>query len=58
MDLKDAKFGRQDALGFERLVAGIALAHREDNARLERAGAVLDDLYEYYRRKPEKRRLS
>ena len=58
VDLKDAKFGRQDALGFERLVAGIALAHREDNARLERAGAVLDDMYEYYRRKPEKRRLS
>ena len=58
VDLKDAKFGRQDALGFERLVASIALAHREDNARLERAGAVLDDLYEYYRRKPEKRRLS
>ena len=58
VDLKDGKFGRQDALGFERLVAGIALAHREDKVRLERAGAVLDDLYEYYRRKPEKRRLS
>src|SRR5437773_3486164 len=58
VDLKDGKFGRQDALGFERLVAGIALAHREDKIRLERAGAVRDDLYEYYRRKPEKRRLS
>jgi len=55
VDLKDAKFGRQDALGFERLVAGIALAHKEDNLRLERACAVLDDLYEYYRRKPGKR---
>jgi hypothetical protein len=57
VDLKDAKFGRQDALGFERMVAGIALAHKEDNLRLERACAVLDDLYEYYRRKPGKRRL-
>ncbi len=56
IDLKDLKFGRQDALGFERLVAGIAMAHREDEARLERACAVLDDLYEYFRRKPEKRR--
>ena len=56
IDLKDAKFGRQDALGFERLVAGIALAHKEDEIRLERACAVLNDLYQYFRRKPEKRR--
>ena len=56
IDLKDAKFGRQDAVGFERLVAGIALAHKEDEIRLERACAVLDDLYQFFRRKPEKRR--
>lgn len=56
IDLKDAKFGRQDALGLERLVAGIAMAHKEDEVRLERAGALLDDLYEYFRRRPEKRR--
>jgi hypothetical protein len=58
IDLKDAKFSRQDALGFERLVAGIAMAHKQDEVRLERASAVLDDLYEYFRRKPEKRRES
>src|SRR5205807_325245 len=51
IDLKDSKFGRQDALGFERLVAGIAMAHKEDEVRLERACAVLDDLYEYFKRK-------
>ena len=51
IDLKDAKFGRPDALGLERLVAGIAMSHKEDEARLERACAVLDDLYEYFRRK-------
>jgi len=56
IDLKDAKYGRQDALGFERLVAGIAMAHKEDETRLERACRVLDDLYEFFRRKPEKRR--
>jgi len=33
-------------------VAGIAMAHREDEVRLERACAVLDDLHEYLRRKP------
>ncbi len=51
IDLKDSKFTRQDALGFERLVAGIAMAHREDEARLERACAVLDDLHEYFKHK-------
>lgn len=51
IDLKDSKFGRQDALGIERLVAGIAMAHRDDETRLERACAVLDDLYAYFERK-------
>jgi hypothetical protein len=52
IDLKDSKFGREDAVGLERLVAGIAMAHREDEVRLERACSVLDDLYEYFKRKP------
>ncbi|HET7788323.1 MAG TPA: chromate resistance protein ChrB domain-containing protein [Myxococcales bacterium] len=51
IDLKDEKYGRADNAGFEHLVNGIALAHPEDEARLERACAVLDDLYEYFRRK-------
>jgi hypothetical protein len=51
IDLKDSKFGREDALGFERLVAGIAIAHKDDEVRLERASAVLDDFYEYFKRK-------
>ena len=51
IDLKDAKYGRADTAGFEHLVHGIALAHPEDEARLQRAGAVLDDLYEYFKRK-------
>jgi hypothetical protein len=44
-------FGRQDARGFERLVAGIAIAHKDDDVRLARASAVLDDLYECFKRK-------
>jgi hypothetical protein len=32
-------------------VAGIALAHRDDEARLARGAAVFDDLYEYFSRK-------
>jgi hypothetical protein len=55
IDLKDAKFGHAATAGFELLVAGIAMAHEEDEVRLERACAILDDLYEYFRRKPEKK---
>jgi len=51
IDLKDEKYGRPDNAGFEHLVNGIALAHPEDEVRLERASAVLDDLYEYFKRK-------
>jgi hypothetical protein len=38
-------------LGIGHLIAGIAMAHREDEERLARGAAVLDDLYEYLRRK-------
>ncbi len=51
IDLKDAKFGRTESGGIDRLIAGIAMAHQADEDRLERACAVFDDLYEYYRRK-------
>jgi hypothetical protein len=51
IDLKDGKFGRQETFGLELLVTGIAIAHKDDEARLERASAVLDDLYEYFKRK-------
>jgi len=51
IDLKDAKFGRAETLGIERLIAGIAMAHKDDEARLARGAAVFDDLYEYFKRK-------
>ena len=51
IDLKDSKFGRQDTIGIERLIAGIAMTHKDDEVRLERGAAVFDDLYEYFRRK-------
>lgn len=51
IDLKDAKFERPEAPGIDRLVAGIAMTHKDDSARLERGAAVFDDLYEYFRRK-------
>jgi hypothetical protein len=51
IDLKDEKYGRADNAGFEHLINGIAMAHSKDELRLQRASAVLDDLYEYFKRK-------
>ncbi|MBI3061148.1 MAG: chromate resistance protein [Deltaproteobacteria bacterium] len=51
IDLKDSKFGRHETVGIDRLIAGIAMAHKDDESRLSRASAVFDDLYEYFRRK-------
>ena len=51
IDLKDAKFKRQETLGIDRLIAGIAMAHKDDEVRLSRGSAVFDDLYEYFARK-------
>lgn len=51
IDLKDSKFGRQETIGIDRLIAGIAMAHKDDDTRLTRASAVFDDLYEYFKRK-------
>jgi hypothetical protein len=48
IDLKDGKYGREEAAGIRNLIAGIASAHNDDDQRLERGGAVLDDLYRYF----------
>lgn len=52
LDLDDEKYARPAAAGVGRLLAGIAAGHAEDEARLERGGALLDDLYESFKRKP------
>ncbi len=51
IDLKDGKFGREDALGVDRLIAGIAMAHSEDEKRLAEGSTVFNNLYEYFKRK-------
>lgn len=51
IDLKDAKFAREEASGIAMLVEGIASANKDDNRRLERGAAVFDDLYEVFRTK-------
>ncbi len=45
VDVKDAKYGREEASGVGQVVAGIAAAHPDDETRLERGTALFDDLY-------------
>jgi hypothetical protein len=51
IDLKDAKFGHPEVAGIERLITGICTAHKDDDTRLARASAVLDDLHESFARR-------
>jgi hypothetical protein len=53
IDLKDGKFAREETSGIDRLILGIAMRHKDDEARLDRASAMFDDLYEYFQRKRE-----
>jgi hypothetical protein len=45
IDLKDAKFARDDAAGIERVLAGIVAANKDDTARLERGYQLFDELH-------------
>lgn len=51
IDLKDGKFGRPEVAGIDRLIAGIAMANKDDGQRLLQGAAVFGGLYEFYRRK-------
>lgn len=53
IDLKDSKFGRQEALGIGRLVGGIAMAYKDDETRLQHGLVVFEDLYQYFHRQPD-----
>jgi hypothetical protein len=56
IDLKDGKFGLPETPGMDHLIAGIAMAHKDDAVRLERGEAVFADLYSYFHRKLERDR--
>ena len=51
IDLKDGKFAREEAGGIAHLVTGLCTANKEDDARIERGGTMLDDLYAYFSRR-------
>ena len=45
IDCKEAKFGRPETPGIERLIAGITKQHAQDSARLEHGTALFDALH-------------
>ena len=45
IDLKDGKYGREETAGVRSLIAGITAASSNDEQRLERGMALLDDLH-------------
>jgi hypothetical protein len=52
IDLKDGKFAREEAAGIGQLVAGVAMRHADDEARLRDGAAVFDSLYAFSMRQP------
>jgi hypothetical protein len=51
VDLKDGRFDHPETVGLDHLVAGIAMRHRDDEARLGDGAAAFEALYEYFKRK-------
>ena len=51
IDLRDSKFGREEAVGIRTLIDGIALATSDDSERIARGTEVFNNLYEVFGRK-------
>jgi hypothetical protein len=51
VDLKDTKFKHAETVGLDHLVAGIAMRHKDDEARLRDGASAFEALYEYFKRK-------
>lgn len=51
IDLKDAKFGREETAGISSLIEGICAANPQDEQRVAHGGPVFDNLYQYFRAK-------
>lgn len=51
IDLKDAKFAREEATGIASLIAGICAANPQDEQRIAQGAPVFDNLYQYFRTK-------
>ena len=50
LDLKDQKFARKETAGVQQLLAGVIASQSSDDARIERAANLFDDLYHSFER--------
>jgi len=50
LDLKDHKYGREEAAGVKQLLVGITASHDRDEDRLERSAALFDDLHRSFQK--------
>jgi hypothetical protein len=51
IDLKEPRYQRPETAGVDHLILGIAMGHKEDEARLARSAALFDDLCTYFQKK-------
>jgi hypothetical protein len=51
IDLKDGKFGREEAAGVKTLINGICTATHDDEERIRRGSVLFDDLFTVFGRK-------
>ena len=51
IDLKESKFGHPETAGMALVVNAICSKHKDDSARIERGTMLLDDLYEYFKKR-------
>lgn len=51
IDLKDAKFEREETTGLAHMIIGLCASEREDETRIARGGQLFDYFYDYFRRK-------
>ncbi len=53
LDLKDGKYGREEAAGVRSLIAGIVASSADDEQRLARGAVLLDDLHHSFASKKD-----
>lgn len=51
IDLKDAKYEREETSGLAHLVLGLCMSERDDETRIARGGQLFDYFYDYFHRK-------
>ena len=54
IDLKDSKFNRPEATGFNAVIRGLASVYRDDGERVKQCLPVFDAIYKLFSNGPDK----